>query len=181
MDNEWQDKFCDKCKQYQFEATLQSDRLVISCPEIPDINVQKEFASVLPAGIVYEFKSSLRKYTEIEIKMMLNNAGVAEEIITAKDHCVTIDITDSIQDLYLEGDTRLKNALHKKLTSDPYVKSYKILLEGELLWEYNGKVVAMLAKQTRPVRERIFNDNDLLDLKISLEASKDVNDFINSL
>lgn len=177
----WQEQLSNKCKKYNLEAVLQNEKLVFLCPEVPSKKIQKDFASVVPEGTVYEFKASLRKTTEYAIRMMLNNAGVAEEGIKAVAHSVTINITDCIQEIHLEDDTRLRNAIHKFLTEDPYVESYKVTIDGELLWEYNGKVVAMLAKQTRPVRERVFNDNDLLDLKITLEASKDVNDFINSL
>jgi hypothetical protein len=182
-DISWYDKtFRDKCDKYDVEAIIDGNStLVIFCAKLLDEGSQKDLLLSVPPTQKYMFKESMKTMTAAAVVfhaarltgLSMDPAPVFEESKKRPRH-VILGLAGEI-----EKDDPAWEHIQKILEKDKYVESFEIKLNGQALIDWNRKIASELS--SRKPAENAITEDDLLNLKISLEASQDVNDFIKQI
>ena len=126
--------------------------------------------------------------------MVVAKMGGATECpaIIAKDNKVTVELKAEGEGCpLLDKESDIWQAMAAVLHSDNYVEAYEIKVNGEVMAEWDSRKEAAAAVKAEQeakavagdttARDKPITDDDLMNLKITLGATQDVNDFINSL
>ena len=181
--DDWKEQFKEKCDKYKVEAVITKENdLLLICPKMPDKSIKEEFAQVLPEGYHFKFEEGPRVSTRIALNLLLVRSGAADVQIDIKKHELRVDVKVQGQtELLTEKESPVWGMIKGVLDTDPFVESWVVKVNDEIMSDYNRIAVETIANQTRPERDYGFQDDDILNLQIALETSKDVNDFINSI
>jgi hypothetical protein len=164
-------KFLSACSKHEAEASYDDNAIVLRSPYDLAEEAKAEIAGTLPEGVTLKFIAAPKSSTITDIRNLLDSVHAPGEA-TTEPGSATIRVEGIEEDHPVWGE--LSNVLRK----DRFFKSWKFIVNGKEM-VVNPKVVDEIEKNAR-LRAR-FGDDDMLNLKIALESTQDVNDFINSL
>jgi hypothetical protein len=176
----WQAQLKQRCDQLSIQPIIMDNELVLICPKIPETPVKNELESIIPTGTNYRFQEGPRIETEEGLKLILKTAGAISAQVEMKGHNFTINV-DSQSQYLTNQDSDIWPPINGLLNADPFIESWKILVNGTIMAEHNKIIAKIISSQIRPERDRFLSHDDILNLQITLENCQDVNDFINAL
>ena len=184
---------------------------VIICPKKPTAKIEHDIIQDLPPGIKFDFVEAPRVSTLQGLGVLFGSFGIhLNPKIETKDSVFEATTTHpavkenrflKLVQMLLNKDpyfTSWKLVINGQVvldnTSESIVDEEIEAAMNDSSNEFGGDIipvdkkaapdkdaVQIMAKQTRPERVRIFSDDDMLNLRITLEACKSVDEFINSI
>jgi hypothetical protein len=176
----WELEFNQLCNDNAIEPVLDGNKFLLVVPKMPSKEVQEKIRAVVPDTINFEYTEGPKVVTTAGLRSLFANAGAQEATVQIDKHSLTITIK-SESPVLTEQDSQVWPLVRQFLLADKFVEGWKILVNDTVMSEYDRQLATTLASQTRPERDRGFTSDDLLNLRIALATSQDVNDFINSL
>jgi len=174
---DWIDKkeFREACADHQLDYKLLGDnKITFFCSRTPDPSLKKMIVSHLPKGWKYKFQECPRQSTIDTINTLVNQIRMGMTL-SESSHGLEIH-------LHPPRDVELPQELIESLASlvlnDPYYDVLKIKVNTKVVYGFDRKIADLISSQSG---ERPINNDDLLNLKISLETCQTVEDFINSI
>jgi len=176
----WQEEFLQVCKDNSIEPVPNGKELLLVVPKTPSKEIQLKLKAMIPETYSIKYTESPRIFTTEGLRILVSQAGATTAEMEIKGHIIVLSIK-SESPLLTEQDSGVWKALKGLLLKDQFVEGWKVTVNDMIMSEYNRKLSETLAKQTRPERDYCPTNDDIMNLKITLENCKDVNDFINSL
>lgn len=176
----WELEFNQLCSENAIEPILDGNKFLLVVPKIPSEEVQRKIRAVVPETINFEYSEGPKMVTTAGLRSLFANAGAQEAMVQIDKHSLLITIK-SESPLLTEQDSQVWPLVRQFLLADKFVEGWKILVNDTVMSEYNRQLATTLASQTRPERDRGFTSDDILNLRITLENCKSVDEFINSL
>ena len=168
----WNIKIIELCIKYGLELiNNKGDTISIICSKDPDDNAKKEIRDIIPSSLKIEYVNSLKLSTEFGMKVLLVNAGV------------------SITDIQLIKKT-LKISVNNPISSLEHAIEYltNILRTDGFLdtWEIHGtdtyqRINLIEISHSEIKRDLVITEDEITDLRILLNTTSDVENFIKSL
>jgi hypothetical protein len=174
----WETDFATLCLQHKIEAVVEGSEYLLIVPKMPDKEIQDKLRAIVPQEIQYRYVEGPRLVTTVALKTLFQQIGHITAVLETKDHTMMFKI-DGEPSVFSEEDPKVLNFIESVLSADPFVKDWKIVFNGKTI--HDTTLEKMLAMQVRPERDSCPTQDDILDLRISLEVSQDVNEFVNSL
>ena len=169
----WQKRVLTKFQSLNMELRSQfaDDAVLIVVPRLPDDKTQMKIAQIIPYTV--QFFEGIKIKTLNQIHFLFNAAGVTVTNEPVKDfgRDINFEVEGTIED-----EQALWEKISKELISDGFYETWSFTFEGRKI-SYNRGI--MTALQTRKVSDGDGLDD--MDLKIALEVSRDVNDFLAML
>jgi hypothetical protein len=176
----WETNFLQICNDNSFDSLLQGKEIILVVPKMPEESLQAKLKALIPEGFSVEFKEGPRIITTESLRIIIQQAGAKEAHLEITGHKVVVTV-ESNSPALTEQESTVWPMISNLLKADQFITAWKILVNDTVMSEYDCNIAKALAAQTRPERNCCPTNDDILNLKISLENSQDVNDFINSL
>lgn len=177
----WETNFINACSKYNIEPVQIDGKMLFICPKMPSEEIQKEILSTFPKpeDVVYKFVEQPRMETMEGLKILFGKAGAKHAEMAIEGHTLLINIS-SDSPVLTETESDAWPVITQILRADPFVEGWVVKVNDTVMSQYDAKLAKMLENHA-PERIRSITDEDVLNLRISLETAQDVNDFINSL
>jgi hypothetical protein len=150
-------------------------KLVFVCAKAPDRRTRTLLLNLVPNDITCEFIEALKGSTAMELGFKIQASGGAVIKFVPKDHHIEMTVNGP---QLPELDDPLWADVQEILKKDGYAQSWEIAINGDKI-VYDEKMATEMA--SHKIRDREFTDEDMTDLKIMVETSGDVNDFLAML
>jgi hypothetical protein len=148
------------CFQLKIDVELTNGHIILFCSKPLNVKDKIGIRLIVPDNVPISFVEGVKKATLDALRSSLS--------------CDLKDIQSKNLIIETDDDDFDIHAINQLLLNDGWYDT----------WIINGvsysKAIILAARKT-PKRDAPINDNDLIDLKISLEMSNDANDFINQL
>jgi hypothetical protein len=148
------------CFRLKIDAESSGGHIILFCSKPLKTEDKVGIRSIIPENIPVSFIEGVKKATLDALRSILS--------------CDLKDIQSKHLGIETDDDDFDAHAIHQLLINDGWYDT----------WSINGvsysKAIIMATRKT-PKRDVPITDNELMDLKICLETSVDVNDFINQL
>jgi hypothetical protein len=150
--------------------------LLIVCPEIPGATVANELLHMVPANVKVLFYESIKRSTSVELQTLFMQAGIVPQITPEQGHKVTIKVMNPNAP---EPHDELWGRIEDLLKRDGYAKSWEIQVNGARI-VYDLKMVQE-AQQHHNIRDCTITDQDITDVRILLNSTNSVDEFLAKL
>lgn len=169
-------EFVDTCNKYFIEPISNGKEVLFICPKIPPKDAQDRITKGLPKELPFRFIEGLRSETTAGLKILMRNAVADTTRLKIEGRKVTVIIEG--QSPHLDRQSQVWEAINELMYQDRYVEEWEITLNGETILVCNKKVFEEIASRKEG---KVILDDDVLNLRIALETSEDVLDFIKGL
>ena len=175
--SQWQSVLMEFCRRANIEPVLDSDKLVLVCPDELTGNVKANIQGILGGSDVqFQFivspKPSTMKILGELVKEVEREAEPGSPGISRKEGRLIIDLKGVPESHPFWG--RASSALK----TDGFFKQWTFVIDGREV-VVNAKV---LAEQNLNAKfERKLDEDDVTNVKIALESAKSVDEFLASL
>jgi hypothetical protein len=177
MSDDWKTQLLKKCLELKIEPAMMSEtKITFLCPHIPPGKEKQSLISILPENIDTEFVEGPKETTIIQLQFYAIKMGARGIQPVSKDHHLVVTLIPGHD--AIEATDPAWAETSEVIQKDGYYDSWEIIC-GEIHLTYNLKMIEEAKR--RPVRDLSISKDDILNLKIALGASQDVNDFIRSL
>jgi hypothetical protein len=177
----WLDDLADICRDNTMEAMTTPDgAIILVTPKMPPENVQAKIKQTIPQSVHYEIKEGPRIVTTEGLRMFLGQAGASSVLLSTKKHTLIIEISGE-SPLLMEKESPLWDGLERLLKHDPFVEGYEVLVNGQVILEYNATAAKALETSKKPERDICPTEDEIMNLRITLETSNDVLDFLEKI
>jgi hypothetical protein len=150
-------------------------KLVFVCAKSPDRRTRTSLLNLVPSDITCEFIETIKGSTAMELGFKIQAGGGIVTRFLPKNHHIELQVNGP---QLPERDDPLWADVQEILKKDGYAQSWEIAINGEKI-VYDEKMAIEMA--SHKIRDRAFTDEDMTDLKIMVETSGDVNDFLAML
>ena len=150
---------------------------MIIVPRLPDASTLDALKAEIPEDVAYEISENLKPSTINQIKFLLQSAQCPNADSKTDGRHLTLNATLPGKDI--EGYSTVWADINAAFLEDGFLDTWEINC-GELKIYCNRKVMEETAKNS-VIRDISILDEDVLDLKIALGASQDVNEFLAML
>ena len=174
---DWLDKkeFREACFENHLEyRVLGENRIKFFCSKAPDPSLKKKIISHLPKGWKSVFEECPRQSTINTINSLIDELRMGMSVTSSK-RGIEIHLHPPT---HVEFPSDLINSLAQIIQSDHYYDRVTIKVNAKIVYGFDRKIADLLASQSG---DRPINNDDLLNLKITLETCQTVEDFINSI
>ena len=190
FDNEM---FKNICIQYHIDpAFIEGGKLLLFCPKIPSKETEEALARIIPKGVIWEFKEGLSVMTIGAIKAALYIYGIPEPAFEFEDGGkVTIHFSILTTEV-TQPNSPLWDHVAQLLQRDPFTRVWKIKVNEMVYRDSSGFILGQESHKEILDNPKIYDDRfnydrDFLpkdvgmDVKILLESSKSVEEFLNNI
>ena len=176
---EWEQEFLSICIKNKIEPIIDgAGNYLLVVPKMPDKEIQDRLRTLIPSDIQYTYSEGPRLVTTEGLKQIFGQLKVQSATIELKDHDLILRVNMENTQMVDEC-SPIWDPVNKLVSSDPFVENWKAIVNDKFI--YDSKVIKTMANQTRPERDTCPTKDDIIDLRITLENCRDVNDFINSI
>ena len=168
----------DHCIRFHGKADNQdasAKRLFFICAYTPDQAMMKDLLDLVPNNLECLFIETVKSITTMELAFLIQQSGGVMTLFEPKGHHLAIEIKGS---QLPPTDDPVWADVQEILEKDGYASSWEIKINDETI-VYNAKMAQEV--KSHKIRDRGFTDTDLTDLKIVLETTCDVNDFLAAI
>ena len=176
MVQKWYEQLCMLCSAKKIETIVGNDNKIhLFCAELPDGKEKESITSLIPNDCQYEFHHSIKETSLLALRHLLTMAEARSFKMRNENRCLTLDIDGQIPD-----DHPAWAEINKVLTMDGYYKRWTIAVNGSEYYTYDP-VVAEDHQKNQDNHERIIKDDDVMNLKIALESTDSVDEFLKQI
>lgn len=182
----WQQDLLKKCKEIDIEPVGEENKIILLCSNVPDSDTQKEIINMIPSeqGYTCEFKESPKQSTLQQITQIMSNVMGPVAMMMGglklsldKKHLkveINIELTDNLQ-LWEQFDELLKK--------DKFFESWEFVVMGKQVHSYNQLIMEKLNQNFEDTKKfnRYIQEDDILNLKISLGKCETIDEFLQEI
>ena len=169
-------EFIKACEQYDIDPITNGNEVLFICPKLPPQDVQDQIVKGLPEKLPFRFVEGLRSTTTAGLQILIRNAGANSMKASVEGRKVIIHLEG--QSPHLDKGSEVWNTINTLMLADRFVEEWEVSLNGETVLSCNKKICAEIADRKEG---KVILDDDILNLRIALETSEDVMDFIKGL
>ena len=177
---EWRDTLLKICKREHIElfpaSTPEGQQAIVFYRERPlEDSLVKEIESLVPKEIGVGFKYQDKPQTiPALIATLLISGARSRPQFKIEGHHLIIDISG------LEEERVDRMKIDTILEQDGYLQSWTVNINGQKLYDMNliGRRLSLEIQNNKKIRNQVFTDSDMTDLKISLETCRTVDEFL---
>jgi hypothetical protein len=149
-------------------------KLVFICAKTPDNETLATLLDLVPNNLECLFIETVKSSTPLELAFLVQQSGGVMTFFEPKGHHVEIKIKGSLP----PTDDPVWADVQEILVKDGYADSWEIKINDEKI-VYDAKMAREM--ESHNIRDRGFTDSDLTDLKIMLESTNTVDEFLATL
>jgi len=150
--------------------------LLIVCPDPPVSRLANELLHMIPSNVKVLFFESIKRSTSVELQALLIPAGVIPLVSSDLGHKVTIKVMSQNAP---EPHDAIWARVEDILRRDGFAKSWEILINDERI-VYDLKM-AQEVEQHHNIRELTISESDITDMRILLNSTDSVDEFLAKL
>lgn len=166
---DWMEQLKKTCLNKGYDLVNDKGTLIIICPEEPEPSFKKSLKTL--ATVPLEFRVAPSVGTQMALQRLLELLGGKIEV---KDHHLNLDCHNDAPD------ENLWNNLSDLLSKDVYFKSWTVTVKGKDIIVYD-KTVANECLTQHNLRPTPFSNDDILNLRISLNTCNSVDEFLKEI
>lgn len=172
---DWKSQIVSACneKGYELAQDTRTNELHIFCPEKPTQCFREAMERFAGGNAHIVFDVAPKQSTTLGIMALVQNLRGKSK---ANEDIGHLEIDLDLEPNDVEG---LKDHVHDMLLRDKFFKSWTVTVKGNEILDYNRKVAEEC--EGHNIRESIFTDDDMLNLKIALESAETVDAFLESI
>jgi hypothetical protein len=153
-----------------------SQKYIIVMPRLPGFATMAELRAEIPEDVTYEIMENLKPSTVNKIKFILQSGPFMNAESKTDGRNMTLNVTPGKD---IEEYSTVWADINAAFLEDGFLDTWTINC-GELKIYCNRKIMEERAKNS-VIRDISILDEDVLNLKISLGVTQDVNDFLAML
>lgn len=176
----WEDTFNRLCIENSIEPVIDGSNFILVVPKMPSEEVQQKIRELVPPQIQYQYREAPKISTTEGLRVLLLQAGAQSALVEIKEHILSITIQGDVP-ILTEQDSHIWPVIQNLLKADQFVEGWKVTVNGTLMSQYDRKMAAALSTQVKPERDTSILQDEITDLRITLENCQDVNDFISTI
>lgn len=166
---EWIEKLQQACLDKGYDVVSQSGNLIVFCPEPPERLFVEAMTELATVPIKFLVAPSLK--SQVAFQHLVQTLGGELKV---NDHQLVFECQNE------PPDEELWNRVSDLLLKDKYFRSWKITVKGNDVLTFDRKVASECHTQ-HSFRDRSFSKDEILNLKIALNACDTVDAFLKSL
>ena len=150
-------------------------KLLFVCAKTPDNETIATILDLVPKNLECLFIESVKSSTPLELAFLVQQTGGVMTYFEPKEHHVEIQIKGA---QLPPTDDPIWSDVQEILVKDGYADSWEIKINDTKI-VYDAKMARVL--ESHNIRDRGFTDSDMTDLKIMLESTNTVDEFLATL
>jgi hypothetical protein len=176
----WQTEFETICRQNSIEPLTNGNMLLLIVPKMPKEDIKQKIREIVPSELELQYQEGPKIVTTESLKILFTNVGAKSASVKFIGHTMIIDILCDSEALTSE-DSPVWLSLTALLKNDAFILAWKVIVNGKVMSEFDHRINKAISSRSAPERDICPTLDEILDLRITLENCKDVNDFIKSL
>jgi len=170
-----------RLQQLKVEPISRNGKIMMICPKLPDSKLQEELNREISSetSLPVEWEEGIKYTTYETLKTTLRMAGAGALKVGIKSpHEVLVVVSGELR---VEEDDlpAVWNTIADVLSKDGYTTGLEITYNGQVVLTKNDAVARVL--QGNPVRDLPITKEDVLDVRILVNAAKSVDEFLKSI
>jgi len=190
----WEKALLEKCAALNMEPApaenpfevlrgmIQGQReIVLICPKAPGRKEKAQIASVIPEGLTVKYVEGPKPSSVNTVASILGQSGYQVQRPNP------LDVTKRTWHIKAGGgypgcDEQGidMDRLNKALTNDGYLELWDVEINGKIVEACYPKI-ALEISRNNTIRDTVIRQDDLTDLKITLETCKNIDEFLEAL
>jgi hypothetical protein len=170
----WQQELSKLLGEAKIMALVTNDRIRFVCARIPNDSIKEKIVSLLPVGALYEFVEEPKDGTFVALSVYFARAGVEIEKDDSKGRILRIRGRTQSDEVDPE---QVWESVSNLVGLDGYFTRWELTL-GDKTWAHDEAVCTAIARRGLVTRDRVISEEDLGDLHIFLESSKNLDEFL---
>ncbi len=164
---EWKNILLDKCNALKIEIAEEDNKILFICPKMPKTSTKIELVKIIPKEQAYGFIEGMKTSTVIKLKAIVERFRIySANISGSRDVIYTINTKKDKDDILKTVD--------KIFRDDGFFTSWKININGE-------KKLFFPTIDRNLKRDTIISNSDCMDILISLETTRTVDEFLSKI
>ena len=172
----WQEKLAKICENFKIEPLQESDRIIFMCPKMPEEKTKVELVDIIPKSMRYEFIEAPKTSTIFAIRAILIQLGAYKSIVQPSGRTLKIEALN-LQSI--DSDNPAWDSISQLLKKDGFFTAWEITFNDNTI-KYDLNIDKEIEKQHH-IRDHRIQGDDITNLKIILNSTQDVNDFLKEL
>ncbi len=177
-------KLISLCLQYQIEVETEGNGFTFVAPEEPSAIVKAQISSIIPEDTKYEFRIGPKRSTLQAIDASLKGADFKGFMLPVARTLVIYSVNE------IDEDHNAWIDLPAIIKKDGFFKCYqitfgdKVLIYGKevkTIKQHTEQIKSVNKKEQKQERDCCFTEDDILNLRISLNQDKDASEIIKDL
>lgn len=180
----WEKKLIKICYDLKIEpaAFNRDKKIIFICPKIPEEKIKINLVQMIPKDWRYEFVEGPKTITMETFAVILQQVGViTPPEIKREDHKLTVKAQVQTRAGLdpLDRDHPVWDSITDLFKNDGFFNSWNVTL-NDVTVSYDARIAKEVQNQHN-IREISIREDEITDLKILLETTEDVNDFLKGL
>jgi len=173
MDTRLYEKLMDVCAKNDLEIVPSEGVLLIVGAHMPSAIIQSSIEALM-AGHPIQFVETFKQSSAIRLREVFARAGAASFAMAANKRAVEIRVQGPIDKTDIP-----EPEVSDVMVKDGFFDTWTVALNGEEVYKTSAQ--AIRACEGHNIRERIINNDDIVNIKILVESCDSVDELLKKL
>jgi hypothetical protein len=170
-----------RLQQLKVEPVSRNGKIMMICPRLPDLKLQEEVSREIMShcSLPVEWEESIKYPTYDTLKTTLRMAGAGALKVGIKSPHEVLVVVSGVLRVEEDDLPAVWSTIADVLVQDGYTTALTVEYNGQVVLTKNDAVAKVL--QGNPVRDLPITKDDVLDVRILVNAAKSVDEFLKSI